>query len=73
MIALDESPNRFNAKCDPDKAAELREKYPEAILPRYQMNKKHWNTVIVKGLKIKLLKELIDDSYNLVTNKKTKS
>jgi len=73
LVGLDESPLRFNAKCDPDKAAELREEYPDSILPGYHMNKKHWNTVIVKGLKIKLLKELIDDSYNLVSDKKTKS
>lgn len=71
LVALNESPLRFNAKCDPDKSEELREEYPDSILPGYHMNKKHWNTVIVKGLKIKLLKELIDDSYNLVSGKKT--
>ena len=70
LVALNESPLRFNAKCDPDKAAELREEYPETILPGYHMNKKHWNTIIVKGMKVKLLKELIDDSYKLVSNKK---
>ena len=70
LVALNENPLRFNAKCDPDKATELREEYPESILPGYHMNKKHWNTVIVTGLKIKLLKELIDDSYDLVSGKK---
>lgn len=70
LVALYENPPRFNAKCDPDKATELREEYPESILPGYHMNKKHWNTVIVTGLKIKLLKELIDDSYDLVSGKK---
>ncbi len=31
------------------------------------MNKQHWNTVSVQGsLKDSLIKELIDDSYNLV-------
>ena len=73
LVALDESPIRFNAKCDPDKAEELREEFPESVMPGYHMNKKHWNTVIVKGLKIKLLKELIDDSYNLVSGKKRKT
>jgi len=57
---------------EPDKAVELREEYPDLILPGYHMNKKHWNTVIVKGLKIKLLKELIADSYKLVSIKKRK-
>ena len=31
------------------------------------MNKKHWNTVDLKGnLKAVFVKQLIDDSYNLV-------
>jgi len=31
------------------------------------MNKKHWNTVVVDGsIAIDLLKEMIDDSYDLV-------
>ena len=70
LISLDEVPLKFNAKCDPDKAIQLREEYPESILPGYHMNKKHWNTVIANGLKEQLLKEMIDDSYNLVSKKK---
>jgi predicted DNA-binding protein (MmcQ/YjbR family) len=72
LVALDETPLSFNAKCDPDKAIELREEYPDVILPGYHMNKKHWNTIIVVGLKISLLKEMIDDSYDLVLGKKRK-
>ena len=37
-----------NLKCDPEKAVELRERYP-AVQPGYHMNKKHWNTVIMDG------------------------
>ena len=70
LISLDEVPLKFNAKCDPEKAIELREAYPEAILPGYHMNKIHWNTVIAEGVKISLVKELIDDSYSLVSKKK---
>lgn len=70
LISLDEVPLKFNAKCDPDKAIQLREEYPESILPGYHMNKKHWNTVIANGLKEQMLKEMIDDSYNLVSKKK---
>ena len=70
LVALDEMPLRFNTKCDPDKAIELREKYPEAVLPGYHMNKKHWNTIICTMLKAKQLKEMIDDSYMLVSKKK---
>ena len=70
LISMDEVPLKFNAKCDPEKAIELREEYPEAILPGYHMNKKHWNTVVVTSVKQHLLKEMIDDSYNLVSKKK---
>jgi predicted DNA-binding protein (MmcQ/YjbR family) len=73
LAALDESPLRFNVKCDPEKAIQLREDYPESVLPGYHMNKKHWNTIIVDGrLSAKQLKEMIDDSYALVSPKKRK-
>ena len=66
LTSLDREGLQFNVKCDPDKAQELRERY-DAIQPGYHMNKKHWNTVIVDGrIPIQLLKEMIDDSYNLV-------
>ncbi len=72
LMALDEQPLRFNVKCDPEKAEELRENH-SSILPGYHMNKKHWNTVLVDGsLPRKLLKEMIDDSYVLVRPKKRK-
>ncbi len=59
-------PHSANLKCDPLKAIEMREKYEE-ITPGYHMNKKHWNTIELGGsLRKSLLKELIDDSYNLV-------
>jgi predicted DNA-binding protein (MmcQ/YjbR family) len=55
-----------NLKCDPERAIELRERY-EGIVPGYHMNKKHWNTVDVTGaVPIKLVRELIDHSYDLV-------
>ncbi|MBK8786579.1 MAG: MmcQ/YjbR family DNA-binding protein [Chitinophagaceae bacterium] len=73
LAALDSSPLQFNVKCDPDKAIELRDDYPESVLPGYHMNKKHWNTIIVDGrLTAKQLKEMIDDSYELVSPKKRK-
>ena len=68
LVSLDEPNNalRFNAKADPERAAELRERYP-AIQPGYHMNKQHWNTVYADGtLSENLLKELIDHSYELV-------
>jgi predicted DNA-binding protein (MmcQ/YjbR family) len=67
LVALDGSPLQFNVKCNPDKAIELREEYPETVLPGYHMNKKHWNTIIVNGqLPSKLILQMIDDSYVLV-------
>jgi predicted DNA-binding protein (MmcQ/YjbR family) len=58
-----------NLKCDPDRALELRERHPE-IMPGYHMNKKHWNTVAMEGaLPDKLIRELIDHSYELVVAK----
>jgi len=58
--------NRFNAKCDPERAIELREQHEE-IIPGFHMNKKHWNTVFMDGrLTRKQLNELIDHSYDLV-------
>ena len=66
VCSLDRSPLQFNAKCDPDEAIELRERY-DAILPGYHMNKKMWNTVVLDGrLSSKLITKLVDDSYKLV-------
>ena len=73
LVPLDTHPVQFNAKCDPELTIELREQYPDAVLPGYHMNKKHWNTVVADGsLTKKQLLKMMDDSYDLV-NKKTKS
>lgn len=73
LVGLDSDPLQFNAKCDPDRAIELREEY-NCIIPGYHMNKKHWNSVIIDNtLTKKQLKELIDHSYDLVSNGKTKA
>lgn len=71
LLSLDKQPITFNVKCDPDLAIELRETYPQHILPGYHMNKKHWNTIVCDGyIKEKLLYEMIDNSYKLVKGKK---
>lgn len=55
-----------NLKCEPDRAIELREQHPE-VQPGWHMNKAHWNTVDFEGgLDGRLLRELIDHSYELV-------
>ena len=58
----------INLKCEPEKAIELREQY-DFVKPGYHMNKKHWNTIILDGtIPSSLILELIDHSYDLVTN-----
>jgi len=73
LLPLDTQPLQFNVKCDPEKAIELREEYPDAVLPGYHMNKKHWNTVVANGtLSSKQLLAMVDESYRLVFDKKKK-
>ncbi len=67
LTGLDETSLSFNAKCDPEWAIELREGYPNSIIPGYHMNKKHWNTVMINGeIESSLVTRLIDHSYELV-------
>ncbi|MBK9223460.1 MAG: MmcQ/YjbR family DNA-binding protein [Flavobacterium sp.] len=55
-----------NLKCNPEKAQELRAQY-DSIQPGYHMSKIHWNTIAVnKDVSDKLVKQLIDHSYELV-------
>ena len=76
MFALtqpDEFPARINLKCDPERAAGLRDEH-DAIIPGYHMNKRHWNTLVLDGsLSTKLVRELIDHSYDLVVASLPKS
>ncbi len=72
LTSLDSEELRFNVKCDPDLALELREQY-DCVLPGYHMNKKHWNTIVANGsVPGKLLKEWIDHSYDLVVKSLSK-
>ena len=58
----------INLKCDPEEALILRENYP-SVIPGYHMNKKHWNTIKLEGsIPENLIKQWIDNSYNLVIN-----
>ena len=66
-------PARINLKCDPERALALRDEY-EAITPGYHMNKRHWNTLVLDGsLPSKLVRDLIDHSYELVVASLPKS
>jgi predicted DNA-binding protein (MmcQ/YjbR family) len=65
LFSLDKG-NRFNVKCDPELAVELREQHHE-VQPGYHMNKTHWNTVFTDGsLTYKQLHQMIDHSYALI-------
>ena len=56
----------INLKVDPEVGIELRERYT-SVQEAYHMNKKHWITVMVDGkIPDKLIREWIDNSYDLV-------
>lgn len=68
LIGLDQVTDlRFNVKCDPAYAIELREQFEQTVIPGYHMNKKHWNTVYIgRELGTTQLQQLIDHSYELI-------
>lgn len=67
LVGLEDSPIRFNVKCDPARAIQLREDFPDAVLPGFHMNKKHWNTIVVgPELSRQQLEDFILHSYTLV-------
>lgn len=66
LTNLDNPEFRISLKNTPEKNIELRAEYP-FIQGAYHMNKTHWNMISVDfGMKTQLLKELIDESYELV-------
>lgn len=71
LIVLERQPLGINVKTDPEWSAELREQYPQ-ITGAYHMNKIHWNSVLVDGLKKDLILKMIDQSYDLVFRSLTK-
>ncbi|MCW3161904.1 MmcQ/YjbR family DNA-binding protein [Chryseobacterium oryctis] len=71
LMPLEKQPLSINVKTDPEWSAELREQFPQ-ITGAFHMNKTHWNSVMVDGLKRDLILKLIDQSYELVFNSLTK-
>ncbi|GHE46781.1 DNA-binding protein [Streptomyces longispororuber] len=66
LSALDARPLKVNLKCEPEIALQLRARHPQ-IVPGWHMNKRHWNTVTADAdLPDHLLRELVEDSYDLV-------
>ena len=69
LTSLESVPLRVSLKCDPERAIELREQYPDKIIAGYHLNKKHWNTVSLEELPLPLIKEMIQHSYEQVLAK----
>lgn len=66
IIADNTMPLRVSLKCDPLLAETLREKY-ETVVPGYNLNKKHWNTIILTGqMPDDEVQDLVRLSYRLV-------
>ncbi|MEU7642633.1 MULTISPECIES: MmcQ/YjbR family DNA-binding protein [unclassified Streptomyces] len=66
LTSLDAAPLTVSLKCDPELASRLRAAHPE-VVPGYHLNKRHWNTVsLTGGLPDHMVRELIEDSYDLV-------
>ena len=66
LLNISEDSKGISLKCDPEMAIELREQYPE-VTPGYHFNKKHWNTINLRGnLTDDKIKNWIDLSYDLV-------
>ena len=73
LLDLSEEARGISLKCDPERAVELREQYPE-VTPAYHFNKQHWNGVNLKGsISDAQLKKWIDHSYQIVVESLPKS
>jgi predicted DNA-binding protein (MmcQ/YjbR family) len=60
---------RVSLKCEPELAEALRRAHP-SVLPGYHLNKRHWNTVVIDGsLTERAVRDMIEDSYDLVVGK----
>ncbi|WP_144283760.1 MmcQ/YjbR family DNA-binding protein [Chryseobacterium echinoideorum] len=71
LMSLEKQPLTINVKTDPEWSLELRERHSQ-ITGAYHMNKTHWNSVSVDGLKRDLILSLIEQSYDLVYKSLTK-
>jgi predicted DNA-binding protein (MmcQ/YjbR family) len=66
LSALDATPLSVSLKCEPEIALRLRAVHPQ-ITGGWHLNKRHWNTVTLDGsLPERLVREMIEDSYDLV-------
>jgi predicted DNA-binding protein (MmcQ/YjbR family) len=69
LSQLDQRPVRVSLKCEPPLAEDLRAAHA-AVIPGYHLNKRHWNTVIIDGsIPDRAIRDMIEDSYDLVVSK----
>jgi predicted DNA-binding protein (MmcQ/YjbR family) len=69
LSRLAESPIRVSLKCEPLLAEQLRAAHA-SVLPGYHLNKRHWNTVMIDGsMPDRMIKDMVEDSYDLVVSK----
>ena len=68
ISALDRKPLEVSVKSEPELAPQLRVSYA-AIRPGYHLNKRHWNTVTLDAsLPDELVRDLVEDYYDLVVS-----
>jgi predicted DNA-binding protein (MmcQ/YjbR family) len=69
LVAMDGPPDYVTLKAVPEEGEALRAQY-RFIREGYYMNKRHWITVDLEtGTPEHLLKDLVEDSYDLVVSK----
>lgn len=72
LIPTDQERCGISLKCDPQKALELRERYP-CVVAAYHFNKTYWNTIYLDGeMPDEELKQWICHSVDEVVRKLTK-
>ncbi|AYN02280.1 MmcQ/YjbR family DNA-binding protein [Chryseobacterium sp. 3008163] len=71
LMSLEKQPLTIAVKTDPEWSAELREQHHQ-ITGAFHMNKTHWNSVSLDGLKRELVLKMINHSYDLVFKSLTK-
>jgi predicted DNA-binding protein (MmcQ/YjbR family) len=69
LTRLAAEPLTVSLRCEPELAVQLREQHA-AVKPGWHLNKRHWNTVVLDGsLPASMVRELIEDSYDLVVER----
>jgi predicted DNA-binding protein (MmcQ/YjbR family) len=69
LSRLSADPLAVSLKCEPALADQLREAHA-AVRPGYHLNKRHWNTIVIDGsLPDATIREMVEDSYDLIVSR----